>query len=46
MLDVAAAQFHWEVRSEEMVESNENVDAKSNMKMLISLTAPILFTYI
>ena len=44
MLDVAT--FHWEVPSEGMVESNENFDAKTNMEMLISLTAPILFTYI
>ena len=30
-LDIAAAQFHWEVPNEELVESNENYDAKMNM---------------
>ena len=30
MLDVAAAQFHWEVPSGGMVESNENNGAKTN----------------
>ena len=29
-LDIAAAQFHWEVQSEELVESNENNGAKTN----------------